>query len=315
MKLNEETINNLRDSMSQDEYCELIRLASKYGSTEMVEILLKDMEMKLKEETINNLRDFMSQDEYCKLIKLASKNGCTKIVDWLLKDEKLEMKKLSGDATKSIRAAIFYACENGYTEIFKILISHGAKISDASYHIAAQNKHFDIVKVCIEEFSVNPNYPMSEAIKGNDFEMVEYLLKKGVDASANCALEFAASYGHESIAQLLIDNGANLSDSSDRLHKILIDAIRNGKYAVVELLIKIGVDITANEDEAFSIALKANTKKAILELLLDNGAPKDVRKLLREVSAMYWSCYYTKGDWLYNTLSWALAKRGVKTNL
>ena len=87
------------------------------------------------------------------------------------------------------------------------------------------------------------------AAKKGQFEMVQYLINKGIDIDTRggtfdaSALNLAAGAGHLEIVKYLIEAGAEL-DVSLAKRNPLFGAIYGGHKDVVEFLVKKGIDIS-----------------------------------------------------------------------
>ncbi|MDP6307286.1 MAG: ankyrin repeat domain-containing protein, partial [Verrucomicrobiota bacterium] len=94
-----------------------------------------------------------------------------------------------------------------------------------------------------------------EAAESGDIEAVKQHLADGTDIELKCtgcgstALGHAAKYGHNEIAELLIENGADVDakdeDGSTPLHL----AALMGYKEIAELLIAKGADVNAKKDD------------------------------------------------------------------
>lgn len=87
------------------------------------------------------------------------------------------------------------------------------------------------------------------AAKKGHFEIVEYLVQKGIDVNTKgdifdaSPLRLAAGAGHLEIVKYLIENGAEL-DVSLAKRNPLFGAIYGGHKEVVEFLVEKGIDIS-----------------------------------------------------------------------
>ena len=88
------------------------------------------------------------------------------------------------------------------------------------------------------------------AFIGND-EAVQDELDAGVNVNmmaengGGTALHFAASKGHLSVVELLVDNKADLNTRNNKGWTPLISASSGGHLEIVELLIESGADVNA----------------------------------------------------------------------
>ena len=94
---------------------------------------------------------------------------------------------------------------------------------------------------------------LHDAVNKNNIAAVELLIKIGSDVNAlnyseNTPLINAVRDGNGAIAKLLIDNGANPNNCSDRFTgstRPLVSAIFNGNFQIIKLLVEAGADIYA----------------------------------------------------------------------
>ena len=120
-----------------------------------------------------------------------------------------------------------------------------------------------------------------EAAESGDIEAVKQHLADGTDIELKCtgcgstALGHAAKHGHNEIAELLIENGADVSakdeDGSTPLHL----AALMGYKEIAELLIAKGADVNAKKDDGSWTSLHSAAmtgSNEIVGLLIAAGA-------------------------------------------
>ena len=110
---------------------------------------------------------------------------------------------------------------------------------------------------------------------------VDTLLGKGVDVngkyswrSRSTALHKAAEWGHEDIARILIDNGAEVNAGNACKGTPLHVAAGNGRKDVAGILIGSGAEVNAGDDDKYTPLhlAAANGHKDIAGILVDSGA-------------------------------------------
>ena len=109
--------------------------------------------------------------------------------------------------------------------------------------------------------------------------VAQLLLENDADVNARGgkygnALQAASYQGSEAIVQLLIENGADINAQGGEYGTALQAASYRGHETIVELLIECGADISAQGVE-YGSALQAASYKgyeAIVRLLIENGA-------------------------------------------
>ena len=107
---------------------------------------------------------------------------------------------------------------------------------------------------------------------------VESLLKlpvnpDAVDANGNSALSMAAFSGHEPVARLLLEAGADKHLARDDGLTALMLASENGHLEVVRLLLETGADkdLATNDGCTALPVASANGHLAVVRLLLETG--------------------------------------------
>lgn len=129
-------------------------------------------------------------------------------------------------------------------------------------------------------FEVIRNNRLSEDIK---FAKIDMLIKLGANVNAvekndNTPLMMACAFGHEKIARLLIDKGANIHQKNDKGCDALMIASWIGyNEKILELLLEKGADVHQKNEDGETALHKAafNGSKEFVRILLDNGANID----------------------------------------
>ena len=125
-----------------------------------------------------------------------------------------------------------------------------------------------------------------KAANKGDIETVKQYLDAGMDVNAKhkgrTLLHAAAGRGREVIAELLIDNGANVNVKDALAATPLHEAANIGDNELVELLIAKGADVNANDIYGSTPLHKAahRGRKAAVTLFISKGA--DVNAINRE---------------------------------
>jgi cytohesin len=154
-----------------------------------------------------------------------------------------------------------------------------------------------------------PDISIHEAVNRGDLAGVQAELDKGANVNAKMwrrtPLHSATAGGHTEIAELLIDNGADVNANEDYGWTPLHNAASEGHMEVAELLIAKGADVNAKNnygDNPLHGAAEQGHKE-IVELLIAEGA--DVNAKSEGGS--------TPLDLAYGTTADLLRKHGGKT--
>jgi len=163
---------------------------------------------------------------------------------------------LYADNEQALKASV----ARGHYETVKILLENGANI-----HVAYG--HYETVRISLDNgdniHKEEEEEPLRLAVQYGHFNVVKLLLENGANINGD-AIIFAIYSGIPDIVKLFLDNGINMTF-------YLHDAIMYGHTEIVELFIKYGADIRANNDEAFKLSVKYDHGD-IATLLLSHGA-------------------------------------------
>jgi uncharacterized protein len=193
-------------------------------------------------------------------IEMKDKNGLTPL--WratTLNNEKMVTLLINYGADVNFTldmgvSSLIYACQVGYLEIVKILVSNGADIeqSDNEYkhtslRIATRNGHIEIVKYLVEQGAdidtkgTDLYTPLNMACWKGHIEIVKFLIENNADINSpdkdgDTPLNNCASQGHLEIVKYLISNGAD-KNIKNKEGKTAIDcAKKHGYPKVIEYL-------------------------------------------------------------------------------
>ena len=158
------------------------------------------------------------------------------------------------------------AAQNGSLELVKLLVSKGAKVN-------AVDKYF--------------SRPLAKAVQADNLEIAKFLLEHGADKTINHSdTEFqTAIFKAQSakMAQLLIANGANVSESDKKGQSVLLHAVANYlDFDLLKVLLQNGADINAQDKSGTTALLQAvrypyeRDDKNCVQFLLENGAKANV---------------------------------------
>jgi len=200
------------------------------------------------------------------------------------------------------QARLYLAVRDGNIEKIKALIANGADVNEKDWrgytplHIAAMHNRKGIVEFLITN-GANVNRKTSKKTKEDfpfdrEFEYLELMRKLFIsETTVACTpLHFAAKYGHRTIAELLIENGAKIDEKNAQNWTPLHYAALGGHTDIATLLLDNGAHIDKRasmmprdpqSQEGFAPLHCAAFRghKEIAELLIDKGAPVDAKEL------------------------------------
>lgn len=161
---------------------------------------------------------------------------------------------------------LYGAAQNGSLELVKLLVSKGAKVN-------AVDKYF--------------SRPLAKAVQADNLEIAKFLLEHGADKTINHSdTEFQTAIfkaRSAKMAQLLIANGANVSESDKKGQSVLFHAVaRYLDFDLLKVLLQNGADINAQDKSGTTALLQAvrhsyaKNGKTCVQFLLENGAKANV---------------------------------------
>lgn len=226
--------------------------ASESGNLEIVQYLLKTG--KNSQETLN--------DALWELCTSMPKPDTLKIAQLLL-DSGAQVNSHAGFYNTT---PLHGAAEKGPLELVKLLVSKGAKVNAVD-----------------KEFSM----PLAKAVQADNLEIAQFLLEQGADKTINHAdTEFQTAIfkaRSAKMAQLLIANGANVSDRDKKGLSVLLHAVvRHLDFDLLKVLLQNGADINAQDKSGTTALLWAaqhpyeRDDKNCVQFLLENGAKANV---------------------------------------
>ncbi|XP_051158715.1 ankyrin-1-like [Leptopilina boulardi] len=192
--------------------------------------------------------------------------------------------------TKSGETPILLAIKNQFVDIVSYLLKSGANINSENspllFHAISLN-NYPIVELLLNKghsidyignYGNQDGYTvMHLAIKGNNINIVDALLKKNFDLDTctekDYLLHYAIDKNNEDIIIKLIENGASLDSTCFKGLNPLLHALLAGNIKIFMLLIKNGA--TLNERSILG--------KNLLHFALDNLLNENVIKFLIEI--------------------------------
>lgn len=226
----------------------------------------------------------------------ASESGNLEIVQYLLKTGK--------NSQETLNDALWALCDArpkpDTLKIAQRLLEYGAQVnSQAGFynttplHGAAQNGSLELVKLLVSKGAkVNAvdkyfSRPLAKAVQADNLEIAKFLLEHGADKTINHAdTEFQTAIfkaRSAKMAQLLIANGANVSDRDKKGLSVLLHAVvRHLDFDLLKVLLQNGADINAQDKSGTTALLWAaqhpyeRDDKTCVQFLLENGAKANV---------------------------------------
>ena len=226
----------------------------------------------------------------------ASESGNLEIVQYLLKTGK--------NSQETLNDALWELCDARPTpdtlKIAQLLLDSGAQVnSQAGFynttplHGAAQNGSLELVKLLVSKgakvnaVSKELSRPLAKAVQADNLEIAKFLLEHGTDKTINHSDdEFQTAIfkaRSAKMAQLLIANGANVSDRDKKGLSVLLHAVANHlDFDLLKVLLQNGADINAQDKSGTTALLWAaqhpyeRDDKNCVQILLENGANANV---------------------------------------
>ncbi|UKZ78708.1 hypothetical protein TrVFT333_006454 [Trichoderma virens FT-333] len=200
------------------------------------------------------------------------------------------------------REPLWYAVQNGYEAIVKLLLARGANVNAAAgdngrtaLQAAAENGYQAIVeKLLVAGADVNAaagdngRTALQAAAENGYQEIVEKLLAAGADVNAaaghhgRTALQAAAENGYQEIVEKLLAAGADVNAAAgDNGRTALQAAAGNGHQEIIEKLLEAGADVNAAAADYFVRTAAADYfGQTALQAAAENGYQEIIEKLL-----------------------------------
>ncbi|KAG9852947.1 purine and uridine phosphorylase, partial [Aureobasidium melanogenum] len=185
-------------------------------------------------------------------IQCAAFNGHARIFEHFL-----SVGNADAEATDSNgRTALYWASEEGHSNIVQILLDAGADLDAQSdygtpLHAASEMGHDKIVQMLLDagaDLDAQSDYgtPLRAASFSGHDKIVQMLLSKGADVNQggprNTPLRAASFWGHDKIVQILLSKGADVNQGGPQ-NTPLQAASEMGHDKIVQMLLDKGVDI------------------------------------------------------------------------
>lgn len=157
---------------------------------------------------------------------------------------------------------------------------HGISDINKVFKMAVEEENLQVIEYALgngADVRHNDDYGVRYASYKGRLDIVKYLVKNGANIHANNehSLKLASEQNKIDVINYLIENGANVRvrGGSD----ILIYNINHQNLSIVEILLKRGIDVHYNDENALKNAyLRKNAN--IIKLLIKYGANRDIVK-------------------------------------
>jgi ankyrin repeat protein len=197
----------------------------------------------------------MSDGETKKLVE-AIRAGDQAAVDTLVKAEPDLLRFTAPNGSSVLLLSAYF----GHPEVAEVFRLHGAKPdmfeASALGDLETVRKLVGANRGLVNSFAPDGFYPLGLAAYFGHRTIVEFLLKNGADVSLAArnaqkvtALHAGASRGAAEIVKILLEAGADPNAKQERGFVPLHSAAANGNAAVVELLLKHGAAADAKADD------------------------------------------------------------------
>ena len=279
------------EKADNEQYCLLLQMAVVVGDCKCVEMLIQ-------RQVDVNARGYY----YGSALQAAARVGNVELVQLLL-SVGADVNLLQGKHDTALRAAVLGA----HKEVVDILIKHCADVnlrfseedkdhenSRSVLHLSLETRNVDIVKSLIAAGAdVNVdllNHPrvLTAACGSGDFTIVQLLLDSGADVNAlgkkrrryehivsyeASALHRASKEGHESVARILLECGADTEREVETSGTPLQVAAGAGHVALVRVLLEAGANVDRNSFHGTALSIASyNGHLGVVQELLRGGA-------------------------------------------
>ncbi len=212
-------------------------------------------------------------------LMVASSLGSLDVVKWLLsRGVNVKARTILEDPEKSPGVAdctaLHLACARNHVEVAKVLIEHGADLSqqdgngNSPFILACAKGHLEMIRLLIEhganvEMTNGHSWtPLLVAVDQDQVAVAKFFISQGANINAKYpngrnALMKAAELGNEELVNLFIEKGADVNHTNSSGANALIDAAVAGHDKVVKLLIQGGAKLDRRDEEGWTALMKA----------------------------------------------------------
>jgi ankyrin repeat protein len=123
-----------------------------------------------------------------------------------------------------------------------------------NYKMSDEDKRLLAIGLSNYKSTKDPNMELEIASWYGYFDIVKYLVCKGVDKTRGGSIILAAREGHLSIVQFLVENGFDVNACSTDGYTAICHASANGHLSVVQYLVEKGADIHVKNENPVCMA-------------------------------------------------------------
>ena len=199
--------------------------------------------------------------------------------------------------------SISVVVENGSTDIVKLLIEHGADVSekireeDTLLCLAIRKGHVEVAKALIgaganiDEPDNKGVTPLMLSIKGRHEDIFKELMARECDIMTKDenqwrAIHYAAGYGNDYMTKKLLEAGADVNDGSMRTSPLLL-SVYESNIESFRVLIENGADMNFQNDTYFPLYLACQREnEEMIEMLIKYGADVNARRKKGDTAIM-----------------------------
>ncbi|KAH9495267.1 hypothetical protein Btru_016239 [Bulinus truncatus] len=248
-------------------------------------------------------------------LMMAAREGFMDILNYLLS------KQASIDVKNSMGTALDIAVKSGRLECAKRLLEEKAnKDLKAAYKMAIEYKNLHLVKYLVETFTIDLQDMsfMEWAIEFGMKNIVEYLIKQGMDVNASIVQQSYSYRGHSSPIHLcvrksaldLVQSGANVNAVNNSGKTPLFCAVDCKMVDHVRLLLEYGALVNvfdSSQDTPLSRAIDVMSFEIVC-LLIDSKADTGITLkngktyLMHTLRSRHYYSYYAETKHIFNKL-------------